>query len=48
MVVKNSKKKFILDKWVDDLRYYGKRKFDAKQSMELAFAAVKIVAVKIS
>lgn len=48
VVVKNSKKKFILDKWVDDLRYYGKRKFDAKQSMELAFAAVKIVAVKIS
>lgn len=46
VVVKNSKKKFILDKWVDDLRYYGKRKFDAKQSMELAFAAVKIVAVK--
>ena len=46
VVVKNSKKKFILDKWVDDLRYYGKRKLDAKQSMELAFAAVKIVAVK--
>ena len=46
VVVKNSKKKFILDKWVDDLRYYGKRKFDAKQSMELAFAAVKIAAVK--
>lgn len=46
VVVKNSKKKFILDKWVDDLRYYGKLKFDAKQSMELAFAAVKIVAVK--
>lgn len=46
VVVKNSKKKFILDKCVDDLRYYGKRKFDAKQSMELAFAAVKIVAVK--
>ena len=46
VVVKDSKKKFILDKWVDDLRHYGKRKFDAKQSMELAFAAVKIVAVK--
>lgn len=41
VVVKDSKKKFILDKWVDDLRHYGKRKFDAKQSMELAFAAVK-------
>ena len=46
VVVKDSKKKFILDKWVDDLRHYGKRKFDAKQSMELAFAAVKIAAVK--
>lgn len=46
VVVKDSKKKFILDKWVDDLLHYGKRKFDAKQSMELAFAAVKIAAVK--
>ena len=46
VVVKDSKKKFILDKWVDDLRHYGKRKFDAKQSMELAVAAVKIAAVK--
>lgn len=46
VVVKDSKRKFILDKWVDDLRHYGKRKFDAKQSMELAFAAVKIAAVK--
>lgn len=46
VVVKDSKKKFILDKWVDDLRRYGKRKFDAEQSMELAFAAVKIAAVK--
>lgn len=46
VVVKDSKKKFILDKWVDDLRHYGKRKFDAEQSMELAFAAVKIAAVK--
>lgn len=46
VVVKDSKKKFILDKWVDDLRHYGKRKFDAEQSMELAFAAVKIAAMK--
>ena len=46
VVVKDSKKKFILDKWVDDLRHYGKRKFDAEQSLELAFAAVKIAAVK--
>lgn len=46
VVVKDSKKKFILDKWVDDLRHYGKRKFDAEQSMELAFAAVKISAIK--
>jgi len=46
VVVKDSKKKNILDKWVDDLRHYGKREFDAEQSMELAFAAVKIAAVK--
>ena len=46
VVVKDSKKKLRRDKWVDDLRHYGKRKFDAKQSMELAFAAVKIAAVK--
>lgn len=46
VVVKDSKKKFILDKWVDDLRHYGKRKFDAEQSMEPAFVAVKIAAVK--
>ena len=46
VVVKDSKKKFILDKWVDDFRHYGKRKFDAEQSLELAFAAVKIAAVK--
>lgn len=46
VVVKDSKKKFIVDKWIDDLRHYGKRKFNAEQSMELAFAAVKIAAVK--
>lgn len=46
VVVKESGKKFILDKWADDLRHYGKRKFDAEQSMELAFVAVKIAAVK--
>lgn len=31
---------------MDDLRHYGKREFDAEQSMELAFAAVKIAAIK--
>ena len=46
VVVKESGKKFIIDKWIDDLRHYGKRKFNAEQSMELAFAAVKIAAVK--
>lgn len=46
VVVKESGKKFILDKWADNLRHYGKRKFDAEQSMELAFVAVKIAAVK--
>lgn len=45
-VVKDSGKKFIVDKWVDGLRHYGKRKFSAEQSMELAFAAVKIAAAK--
>ena len=46
VVVKDSGKKLIIDKWIDNLRHYGKRKFSAEQSMELAFAAVKIAAVK--
>lgn len=46
VVVKDSKKKFILDRWVDELRHYGKRMFDAEQSMELAFVAVKIAVIK--
>ena len=46
VVVRDSGKQFVFDKWIDDLRHYGKRKFNAEQSMELAFAAVKIAAVK--
>lgn len=46
VVVKDTNKKLFLDKWIDNLRYYGKRKFTAEQSMELAFAAVKIAAAK--
>ena len=46
LVVKESGKKLFLDKWIDSLRNYGKRKFTAEQSMELAFAAIKIAAVK--
>lgn len=46
VVVKDSKKKWIFDKWVDNLRHYGKRKFTAEQSMELVYAAVKIAAAK--
>ena len=46
LVVRESSRKVFLDKWVDSLRHYGKRKFTAEQSMELAFAAIKIVAVK--
>lgn len=46
VVVKDSKKKLLLDKWVNSLRHYGKREFTAEQSMELAFAALKIAAVK--
>ena len=46
LVVRESDRKVFLDKWVDSLRNYGKRKFTAEQSMELAFAAVKIAAVK--
>lgn len=45
-VVRESGRKVFLDKWVDSLRHYGKRKFTAEQSMELAFAAIKIAAVK--
>ena len=46
LVVRESGRKVFIDKWVDSLRHYGKRKFNAEQSMELAFAAVKIAAVK--
>lgn len=46
LVVRESSRKGFLDKWVDSLRNYGKRKFTAEQSMELAFAAIKIAAVK--
>ena len=43
LIVKDSKKKLLPDKWVDNLRNHGKRKFTPAQSMELAVAAVKIV-----
>ena len=46
LVVKDSKKKMFLDKWISNLRHYGKREFTAEQSMELAFTALKIAAVK--
>ena len=46
VIVKDSGKKFIVDKWIDALRHYGKRKFSVEQSMELAFVAVKIATVK--
>lgn len=46
LVVRESGRKGFLDKWVDSLRHYGKRKFTAEQSMELAFAAIKIATVK--
>lgn len=46
LVVRESGTKVFLDKWVDSLRHYGKRKFTAEQSMELAFAAIKIATVK--
>lgn len=46
VVVKNSKKKLFLDRWINSLRHYGKREFTAEQSMELALAAVKIAAAK--
>lgn len=46
LIVKDSGKKLFLDRWIDSLRHYGKRKFTADQSLELAFAAVKIAAAK--
>lgn len=46
LIVKDSKKKLLPDKWVDNLRNHGKRKFTPAQSMELAVAAAKIAAVK--
>ena len=46
LVVRESGRKVFLDKWVDSLRHYGKRKFTTEQSMELAFAAIKIAVGK--
>lgn len=46
LVIRGSGRKVFLDKWVDSLYHYGKRKFTAEQSMELAFAAIKIATVK--
>lgn len=46
LIVRESGRKVFLDKWVDSLRHYDKRKFTAEQSVELAFAAIKIAAVK--
>ena len=46
LVVRESKRKLLLDRWADSLRNYGKRKFSAEQSLELAFAAVKIATIK--
>lgn len=46
LVIRESGRKVFPDKWVDSLRHYGKRKFTTEQSMELAFAAIKIAAVK--
>ena len=46
LVVRDTGRKVFLDKWVDSLHHYGKRKFTAEQSMELAFAAIKIAAGK--
>lgn len=46
VVVKASKKKFFLDKWIEALRNRGKRQFTAEQSLALATSAVKIAAMK--
>lgn len=46
LVVKEPRKEGFLDKWADSLRHYGKREFSTEQSMELAFVAVKIAAMK--
>lgn len=46
VIINESRKKNFLDRWVDSLRHYGKRKFTSEQSMELAFVAVKIAVIK--
>lgn len=46
VVVKDSKKKFLVDKWVEQLRNHGKRTFTREQSLVLAATAVKISANK--
>lgn len=46
LIVKESKKQFFLDKWIEALRNHGKRRFTREQSLALAATAVKISAVK--
>lgn len=46
LIINESSHKFFLDRWINKVRYCGKRIFSAEQSLELAFAAVKIATVK--
>lgn len=46
LIVKENKKQFFLDKWIEAFRNHGKRSFTREQSLELAATAVKISAVK--
>lgn len=45
LIVKDSNK-IGLDKWIDNLHYFGRRRFTAEQSMELTATAVKIAVAK--
>lgn len=46
LIINESSHKFFLDRWINKVRYCGKRIFSVEQSLELAFAAVKIATVK--
>lgn len=47
LIVKDSeKKKFFIDRWIDALKNWNKRRFTEEQSLELAAAAIKISTAK--
>ncbi len=45
-IAKTNNQTFIIDKWINHLRYYGTRRFTPEQAIALACTAIKISATK--